>query len=72
MSDIYKSMLDSSTAGTALLLVGMLFGIDTVFARESFILERPCRGLEEPALFRFLLWPLGCLGIFLAVNAAAM
>lgn len=32
----------------------------------------PSLGLEEPALFGSLLWLLGCLGNFLAVNAAAL
>lgn len=35
MSDICKLIADSSKACTALLLVGMLFGTDTVFAEKT-------------------------------------
>lgn len=51
-----------------------LCGEDRLLGKASFWSGPavPSLGLEEPAQFGSLLWPLGCLGNFLAVNAAAL
>lgn len=80
MLDIYRSIANSSRAPIALLLAGTLFGADKHICWEDRLVARasfwsgpavPSLRLGEPAPLSYLLWPLGCPGVFLVVDAAA-
>lgn len=68
---------DSSKACTALLLVGVLVGTDPVFAEKTVAqgklhLECPRASWAGGQHCSAFALALGCLGVFLAVNAAAV